>query len=112
MSELGTSTCVGPVISRRSSGEFGRGTFRATAGRISPTDSSINTDSEVPGGYDDSGTAMIRCPGVGGAMLELGAALLLLLSFTTLGDCSQVLSGVPDRTLCDLPTGLSSGVAV
>lgn len=104
MSELGTSTCVGPDISRRSSGEFGRGTFRATAGRVSPS-SSINTDS-VPGGYDDSGTAMIRCPGVGGAMLEL------VLSFTILGDSSQVLTGVPDRTLCDLPTGLSSGAGV
>ena len=102
MSELGTSTCAGPVVSRRSSGELGRGTFRATAGRVSPS-SSINTDS-VPGGYDDSGTAMIRCPGVGGAMLEL--------VFTTLGDGAQVLSGVADRTLCDLPTGLASGAAV
>lgn len=45
-------------------------------------------------------------------MLELGSALHLSLSFTMLGDCSQVLSGVPDRTLCDLPTGLSSEAAV
>ena len=92
VSELGTSTCVGPVISRRSSGVFGRGTFRATAARVLPS----------TGPNDDSGTAIVRCPGVGGAMLELG----LSLSFT--GDCSQVLSGVPDRTLSDLLTGLFS----
>ena len=63
VSELGTSTCVGPVISRRSSGEFGRGTFRATAARVLPS---------TTGPYDDSGTAIVRCPGVGGAMLEFG----------------------------------------
>ena len=73
VSELGTRTCEGPVISRRCSGEFGLGTFRATAGRVSLRTSSSSTKIDaLPGGYDDSGAAMVLCAGVGGAMLEVG----------------------------------------
>jgi len=73
VSELGTRICEGPVTSRRCSGEFGLGTFRATVGRVSlSTNSSSAKIDALPGGYDDSGAVIILCAGVGGAMLEVG----------------------------------------